>query len=428
MLTEEEKNNLRALLERMYQLNGDDTFSGLVLEMWKFLGIKEECNVMAFENALVDTISDYTAIKKSDTKNTERSKAKKRDLLLLMFGLLDGKSYYHTQQSVNGGIVSVTAEERIFCYIKQSDYKKLRSKREKSDDKSCRDAVYRAQRREVTDENRFFDYFINRVNGGINDKTFQKYVQKYIDSPPETIELPDGRKCIVLPQPSYTLRNPLFSAEQEESGKTEEQAKKEAKVSDEGHEDKPIKLNPPEPPVPEPDIPPDIPPKPPKTTVWLKVSVAVLAASVFALAIIGIGSVVISQKAILAALKDPKVNQKPYRITFTNPEEWLPFGISKNLTVKPEPADAALDGLRCKSEGDNAHIIEILSEPGLHIKAIDESEDSEKCDIEVKAYMDYNETISDVVTIHVIKDGQNESMGEGKLDDKSSGSSSQRAD
>lgn len=136
----------------------------------------------------------------------------------------------------------------------------------------------------------------------------------------------------------------------------------------------------------------------------------------------------VSQKAVLAALEDPKVDQKPYSILFTNPEEWLPFGKTKNLTVKPEPADATLDGLRCKSEGDNAHIIEILSEPGLHIKAIDESEDSEKCDVEVKAYMDYNETISDVVTIHVIKDGENEPMGTGVLDDKTSGNSSQRTE
>lgn len=161
-----------------------------------------------------------------------------------------------------------------------------------------------------------------------------------------------------------------------------------------------------------------------KCSVVALLIVAVIAASAWAFIVIHNNNV--SQKAILLALEDPKVNRRPYRITFTNPEEWLPFGEPKNLTVKPEPADAALDGLRCKSEGDNAHIIEILSEPGLHIKAIDESEDSEKCDVEVKAYMDYNETISDVVTIHVIKNGENESTGEGEFDDKTPGDSSQK--
>lgn len=192
--------------------------------------------------------------------------------------------------------------------------------------------------------------------------------------------------------------------------------------------DNPTKPNPPEPPIPKPDSPSDIQSKLSKTANWLKISAIAFVSSIFAFAIIEFLSFVIAQRAISLALEDPKVDQKPYSILFTNSEEWLPFGKTKNLTVKPEPADATLDGLRCKSEGNNAHIIEILSEPGLHIKAINESEDSEKCDVEVKAYMDYNEIISDVVTIHVIKDGENESTGEGELDGKTSGDFSQMAD
>lgn len=208
MLTEKEKSDLHTLLERLHKLSGEDTFSGLVLEMWEFLGIEEECDIMAFENALIETIKDFTRTQESDTLHTKRRMAKKRDLLLLMFGLLDGKGYYHTEPDENDRMVSVTADERIFRYVKQSDYKKLAPKRQKLDDESCIDAVYKAHRREINEKNHFFDFLIKRINGEtdtrINGKTFQKYVQQYIDLPPKTVELSDGRKRIVLPQPSYT--------------------------------------------------------------------------------------------------------------------------------------------------------------------------------------------------------------------------------
>ena len=82
MLTEKEKSDLHTLLERLHKLSGEDTFSGLVLEMWEFLGIEEECDIMAFENALIETIKDFTRTQESDTLHTKRRMAKKRDLLL----------------------------------------------------------------------------------------------------------------------------------------------------------------------------------------------------------------------------------------------------------------------------------------------------------------------------------------------------------
>ena len=146
-------------------------------------------------------------------------------------------------------------------------------------------------------------------------------------------------------------------------------------------------------------------------TGWLKVAVTVLIVSVFALAIIGIGGIITTQKAISLAMENSKVNQKPYSIKFRNPDEWLPFGKSYYLTVEPKPSDGTLEGLRCESK--NPDIIEILSEPELHIQAIEESEDSKECNVRIKAYMSYNKSIKDEMTVHVIKDGENEPAGRG---------------
>lgn len=182
--------------------------------------------------------------------------------------------------------------------------------------------------------------------------------------------------------------------------------------TDGGNEDDLVESNPPEPTTPKSD----------KITNWTKRFFRVVIVAILLLVAL------LLVKPISLFLARLTESPKPYSIRFSNPDEWLPFGQPKNLTVNPSPDDATLDGLRCKSEGDNAYIIEVLSEPGLHIKAIDEFDGSEPCDVNVKAYMEYDDSISDVVTIHVIKDGQNESTGEGEIHDKSSGDYSQKAD
>lgn len=117
-----------------------------------------------------------------------------------------------------------------------------------------------------------------------------------------------------------------------------------------------------------------------------------------------------------------------YSIEFKRTGRWLPYGEEMELDIIPKPGNASLKGLRCKSGGDNAHMIEILSEQNLRIRATKEPEDSDRCPVDIEAYMDYDEDIKDVMTIYIIKDGQNESTGEGELDDKKPGDSSQRVD
>lgn len=181
---------------------------------------------------------------------------------------------------------------------------------------------------------------------------------------------------------------------------------------DDGNEDEPIKPKPPEPPTPKSD----------KIANWIKRFFRVVIVAIFLLA------VVLLIKPISLFLARLTESPRPYSIEFERTGRWLPYGEDMKLEVKPEPADASLEGLRCGSKGDNAHMIEVLSEQNLHIKAVKESEDSERCPVDMEAYMDYNENIKDVMTIYIIKDGQNEPTGEGEIHGKFSGDYSQKVD
>lgn len=202
------------------------------------------------------------------------------------------------------------------------------------------------------------------------------------------------------------LKKPYYTTIQQES--IEQEADEQEGV--------PINQTPPEPPTLEPDdmlI---------KITNWIKRFSRVVIVAILLLV------VVLLIKPISLFLARLTESPRPYSIEFERKGRWLPYGEDMKLEVKPEPADASLEGLRCGSKGDNAHMIEVLSEQNLHIKAVKESEDSERCPVDIEAYMDYNENIKDVMTIYIIKDGQNESTGEGEIHDKFSGDYSQKAD
>lgn len=126
ILTDEENIKVRNILERMYQLNGDDTFSNLVSNMWNILKIKGSYNVIAFEASLIKMIQCFLGIRDNNTAKPTIQKAKKHDLLLLMFGLLDG--YYHTELDDSGDWITITADERVSRYVEKSDYSNLRPK------------------------------------------------------------------------------------------------------------------------------------------------------------------------------------------------------------------------------------------------------------------------------------------------------------
>lgn len=404
------------------------TFKNIVSDEWNALKLDEEPDFKLIELIIINSIEElYGSWDQETDETTRRRKARMRDASLLSFGLLDG--YYHTKRKVNTWL-----SDRYNEYLENSDFVKIDYPGEGSYKEIARKDKIRKpgkQPRPLGSLTGFVydgkEQIASKVFDIIDGKIYKGYLDK------------DGEaQMFELPKPCYTLKNfPLPTEQEEESdpcqplvedalskndssarkteafGKKEKQSPKEKywgkstdaklKIKDKDTKDFIIKCS-----------------------VVALLVIAVISA--FARVLIVIHNNNVSQKAVLAALENSSVNQKPSSIRFSNPDEWLPFGQPTNLTVNPSPDDATLDGLRCKSEGDNAHMIEVLSEPGLHIKAIDEFDGSEPCNVSVKAYMEYNDSISDVVTIHVIKDGENEPTGEGELDDKSSGNSSQKAD
>lgn len=177
-----------------------------------------------------------------------------------------------------------------------------------------------------------------------------------------------------------------------------------------------IKSNPPEPPTPKPNS--------------MLIKIKVRAKRVIATLLIAISLlvVVLLIKPISLFLEKLNESPKPYSIEFQRTGRWLPYGEEMDLKVKPEPADASLKGLRCSSKGDNAHMIKVLSEQNLHIKAVEESEDNERCPVDIEAYLDYDESIKDVMTIYIIKDGENGPAGKGGTTDGAPDTPNQKAD
>lgn len=428
-----EKAAVKEALEKIRKPNGDktrpkkeiNTVESIVPSVWNELKLEGNPDCKMLESLLIRIINDlYGDWDQEDNKDESRKKAKLRDITLLSFGLLDG--YPHTKGGAN-----IWLSDRYEEYLDNSDFIELEYPGQGTY-QEIKKATNIRNKREDTHVQPTPLNTLTKISGDGRDAVRDELCKKSNDRAAykqycnEAIEIPVSELTSIC----YTtdnfspVRKPgdltvaLSDDEMGKTGKTSEKTTGQDTKEEPGI--KPIKPNPPDPPAPIPDN----PPKPPKIAVWLKVLAAVLIVSVFALVVLGIGNIVIAKKAISLAVEESNVNQKPYSIKFRNPDEWLPFGKSYYLIVEPKPSDATLEELRCESK--NPDIIEILSEPELHIKATEESEDSQECKVRIKAYMSYDENIKDEMIIHVIKDGQNESMGEGELDDKASGDSSPR--
>jgi len=415
---------VKKALENIRKPNGDktrpkkeiNTVESIVPSVWNELKLEGNPDCKMLESLLIRIINDlYGDWDQEDNKDESRKKAKLRDITLLSFGLLDG--YPHTKGGAN-----IWLSDRYEEYLDNSDFIELEYPGQGTY-QEIKKATNIRNKREDTHVQPTPLNTLTKISGDGRDAVRDELCKKsnnraaYKQYCNEAIEIPVSELTSIC----YTtdnfspVRKPgnltvaLSDDEMGKPGKTSEKTtdqdlKKEPRV-------KPIKPNPSDPPAPIIDDSPDLHSKLSKMTGWLKVAVTVLIVSVFALAIIGIGGIITTQKAISLAMENSKVNQKPYSIKFRNPDEWLPFGKSYYLTVEPKPSDGTLEGLRCESK--NPDIIEILSEPELHIQAIEESEDSKECNVRIKAYMSYNKSIKDEMTVHVIKDGENEPAGRG---------------
>lgn len=382
------------------------TFADVVSDQWETLEIEGAPNPKLLELMIIKSVEiAYGDWEQEKEANVSRMKAKIRDATLLSFGLLD--KCPHTRNGIN-----VWLKERYENYLDSPDFDfmyleyygegtyqevKKRTKKGKQP---------RPLNKLTSLSGKGRDVMALELLKIIQTKIYKQYLDK-----------DENVLAYELPKPCFNSNNFSPITKSEKVDITAERERKKIQESDEKDEDKPIDPNPPEPPTPKTDsmlI---------KITVWVKRVVVVILLIAISLLV-----VTLLIKPISLFLEKLNESPKPYSIEFQRTGRWLPYGEEMNLVVNPKPSDATLNGLRCKSEGDNAHVIEILSESGLHIKAIDEPEGSEKCDVDIKAYMDYDENISDVITIYVIKDGESETMGNGELNDKSSGGFSQKVD
>lgn len=406
------------ILDKLRKPNGDKprngkidpnkklkTFADVVSDQWEALEIEGEPNPKLLELMIIKSVEiAYGDWEQEKEANVSRMKAKIRDATLLSFGLLD--KCPHTRDGIN-----VWLKERYENYLDSPDFDFM-------DLEYYGEGTYQEvkKRTKKGKQPRPLNKLTSLSGTGRDVMALEllkiiqtKIYKQYLDKDENVL-------AYELPKPCFNLNNFSPITKSEEVDITAERERKKIQESGEKHKDKPIEPDSPEPPTPEPDN------MLLKITGWIKTTfrIGLILASFLA--------VILLIKPISLFLSRLMESPTPYRIEFERTGRWLPYGEEMDLKVKPEPADASLKGLRCNSKGDNSHMIEVLSEQNLHIKAIKEPENSERCPVELEAYMDYNEDIKDVMTIYIIKDGQNESTGEGELYDKSSGNYSQKAD
>jgi len=118
-----ELNEMWNFLETLRNPSKGKSFAIVVEEKWKELGMQDEANPALFEDIIIQVVEKLYNHNNSKLTDKElRKRAKRHDISLLMFGLLDG--YYHTK-IVGNGKENVAQAERYEQYLHKGDFVKL---------------------------------------------------------------------------------------------------------------------------------------------------------------------------------------------------------------------------------------------------------------------------------------------------------------
>lgn len=193
-LTEEK---FKKVLTELHQLNTEKLFEEIVSDNWRLFGFKEEPSLIQFEAFLMSVILHFST-KDCTTPHEEKRIIKKKEELLLMFGLLDG--YYHTDIDFMGIKFPIPEEERRKKYVEDGNFIEVKSTQDKVN------SLYRKFRRELNcNDGYFLLYFFRKIKNG----SIQKIIRECTKTPPQIIILPNGESRIELPKPCMVHKKSL---------------------------------------------------------------------------------------------------------------------------------------------------------------------------------------------------------------------------
>lgn len=427
-------------------------FEDIVPELWSAFKLKGKSDLASFEAFLIKVIIDIYEVKIGNLGYTNRSNAKKRDSCLLAFGLLRG--YYHTDIK-DGNRKHIKLDDRRIEYLNSSDFTMIdygRPYKEiEAEEKIAKPGKQPTPLNTLnSSNNKRVDELIKHLQHLVKRDRVQSlmdgadaFVQPFILPNGElekqvvdliiTEELLDKQKVrrVVLPEPIYTLANFSRQSDQDiEPAKDNPQEAPQQRNANEGQssddllsqkEKENIRESLSEQNNRQEQIEPsqaadagsevEIVPEPtpesasvPRKNEWASRLVKFLKNPKHI--IIVLLTFFVPCLVILIVMNFSENIISPGSIRFVNEEIFLPLGSSHTLSIETKPDDADLSQLECESS--NPDVVKVISKRNLHIRAADSIKDDDERKVYIKAYMSFDDSIRDEMTVQIIESGVND--------------------
>lgn len=205
-LAAEDVTNIVELVARFRKPNANESLEDIAKRAWGVLQLQGEPSLTSFEAFLIEAISLHVSSKSGEEGTLTRDEARKRDLALLAFGLLE--DYYHTEHRSDGEHY-VPVDERRMTYLRASDYLELNYPGKYSKDdisKGRRFAPWGTITQSDSRRQRELAKYLTALD---KRNSCTKVMQTGIEKHTRLVTLPNGStvRQIILPKPCFTEEN-----------------------------------------------------------------------------------------------------------------------------------------------------------------------------------------------------------------------------
>lgn len=205
-LAAEDVTNIVELVARFRKPNANESLEDIAKRAWGVLQLQGEPSLTSFEAFLIEAISLHVSSKSGEEGTLTRDEARKRDLALLAFGLLEG--YYHTEHR-SGGEHFVPVDERRMTYLRASDYLELNYPGKYSKDDISKGRRFAPWGTITQSDSRCQRDLAKYLTALDKRNSCTKVMQTGIEKHTRLVTLPNGStvRQIILPKPCFTKEN-----------------------------------------------------------------------------------------------------------------------------------------------------------------------------------------------------------------------------
>lgn len=205
-LAAEDVTNIVELVARFRKPNANESLEDIAKRAWGVLQLQGEPSLTSFEAFLIEAISLHVSSKSGEEGTLTRDEARKRDLALLAFGLLE--DYYHTEHRSDGEHY-VPVDERRMTYLRASDYLELNYPGKYSKDDISKGRRFAPWGTITQSDSRCQRELAKYLTALDKRNSCTKVMQTGIEKHTRLVTLPNGStvRQIILPKPCFTKEN-----------------------------------------------------------------------------------------------------------------------------------------------------------------------------------------------------------------------------